>query len=231
MIVKHVEPVIDLKRYSSFNKLTRVTAWMLRFVNNCKKTAQKQSSYLTVAELQAAVRYWLHVSQCAHYLEEIQALKNSQTLTRSSSLLTLHPFLDSNSLLRVGGRQTHSSSCSPSQHPIIINGKHPVVKLLISSEHLRLLHAGPQHLASSLSQRYHITGHRKTIRSITRSCIICRKNAARPKPQVLGKLPMERVTPDSVFEKTGLDYAGPLMIKYGHVRKPVIVKACVCSCH
>ena len=39
---------------------------------------------------------------------------------------------------------------------------------------------------------------------------------------------MERVTPDSVFEKTGLDYAGPLSIKYGHVRKPIIVKAYVC---
>ena len=39
---------------------------------------------------------------------------------------------------------------------------------------------------------------------------------------------MERVTPDSVFEKTGLDYAGPLNIKYGHIHKLIMVKSYVC---
>jgi len=39
-------------------------------------------------------------------------------------------------------------------------------------------------------------------------------HAVKPKPQVLGKLPMEQVTPDSVFERTGVDYTGPFYIKY-----------------
>jgi hypothetical protein len=39
---------------------------------------------------------------------------------------------------------------------------------------------------------------------------------------------MERITPDLVFSKVGVDYAGPLNIKYGHVRKPTIVKAYIC---
>ena len=228
MIVKPVEPVIDFNRHSSLTKLKRITAWILRFVNNCRKPEQMQLSYLTATELQEAERYWLYISQCDHFLEEIQALKNSQVISRSSCLLTLHPFLDSSSLLRVGGRQNQSSLCNPSQHPVIVHGKHPITKLLILSEHLRLFHAGPQLLTSSLSQRYHIIGHKKTIRSVTRSCVICRKNSARPKPQMLGKLPIERVTPDSVFEKTGLDYAGPLNIKYGHARKPTLIKAYVC---
>ncbi len=45
---------------------------------------------------------------------------------------------------------------------------------------------------------------------------------------MLGQLPVERITPGSVFDKVGVDYAGPLMIKYGHVRKPTIVKAYIC---
>ena len=45
---------------------------------------------------------------------------------------------------------------------------------------------------------------------------------------MMGQLPIERVTPGSVFKKVGVDYAGPLKIKYGMVRKPVIVKAYVC---
>ena len=45
---------------------------------------------------------------------------------------------------------------------------------------------------------------------------------------MLGQLPLERLTPGTIFDKTGLDYAGPLLIKYGCVRKLVIVKAYVC---
>ena len=41
---------------------------------------------------------------------------------------------------------------------------------------------------------------------------------------MLGQLPIERVTPDLVFDKVDVDYAGPFYIKYGHVRKPTVVK-------
>ena len=44
----------------------------------------------------------------------------------------------------------------------------------------------------------------------------------------MGQLPIERLTPGQVFDKVGLDYAGPLHIKYSYIRKPVIVKAYVC---
>lgn len=44
----------------------------------------------------------------------------------------------------------------------------------------------------------------------------------------MGQLPVERVTPDLVFNKVGVDYAGPLQLKSGSTRKPVIVKTYVC---
>ena len=43
----------------------------------------------------------------------------------------------------------------------------------------------------------------------------------------MGQLPAERVTPDSVFSKVGVDYAGPVYIKLGAVRGPTIIKAYV----
>ena len=45
---------------------------------------------------------------------------------------------------------------------------------------------------------------------------------------MMGQLPVERVTPDSVFNRVGFDYAGPVYIKYGFVRKPTIIKAYIC---
>ena len=44
----------------------------------------------------------------------------------------------------------------------------------------------------------------------------------------MGQLPMERITPDAVFDKVGIDYAGLIYIKQGSVRKLTIIKAYVC---
>ena len=44
----------------------------------------------------------------------------------------------------------------------------------------------------------------------------------------VGQLPIEHITPSPVFDKVGVDYAGPVLIKYGHVRRPTIVKAYNC---
>ena len=128
----------------------------------------------------------------------------------------------------MGGREQHSGRSYSSKHPVILQGKHVITKLLIRCEHIRLLHCGPTLLSSSLNSRVHIIAERRVIRSITRSCVTCRRIAARPQNQMFGQLPCERVTPDIVFNKVGLDYAGPLLLKLGRTRKPVIVKAYVC---
>ena len=39
---------------------------------------------------------------------------------------------------------------------------------------------------------------------------------------------MDRMIPGSVFARVGVDYAGPLLIKCGSTRKPVLVKAYIC---
>ena len=112
-------------------------------------------------------------------------------------------------------------------HPALLHGKHPLTRSIIRDEHLRLLHAGPTLLVASLSRRYHIVGGQRSIRSVARKCLTCRRYTARLKPQLLGQLPVERITPDLVFDKVGVDYAGPVLIKYGYIRKPTIVKAYV----
>lgn len=91
-----------------------------------------------------------------------------------------------------------------------------------------MLHAGPTLLSASLNRRFHIIYLRKTVRSITRQCVTCRRLTVRPQPQMMGQLPPERVTPGCVFEKVGVDYAGPFLIKYAMVRKPTLVKVYVC---
>ena len=229
--VVQIRPVFQMDRFSSFSRLKRVTAWMIRFVSNCRahqRDFPQVSGQLTLNELCKAVSYWVCISQAAHFKTEVKALKSGTLLPRSCSLISLNVFLDEDGLLRVGGRQQNSRLSYDRQHPIILHGTHPVSKLLIHAKHLRLLHAGPLLVSASLGRHFHIVGGRRAIRSITRRCVICHRKSLRPQPPLMGQLPAERVTPDLVFNRVGIDYAGPICTKYGHVRKPTLVKSYVC---
>ena len=58
----------------------------------------------------------------------------------------------------------------------------------------------------------------------------CRRSTIKPKPQLQGLLTTERITLDTVFERVGLDYAGPFSLKYGlmPMRKTTVIKAYAC---
>ena len=231
-VLNPLTSVLNVNDYSSFTRLKRVTSWILRFTCNChsrKLGAEPgRHPYLTTQELRNAEAYWYTFAQQDYFKQEIDAIKSRSDLNKASPLLSLRPMIDSSGLLRVGGRQQHSRMSYSQRHPIILHHKHPLTRLIIRSEHLALLHAGPTLLTASLCRRFHILGCRKVVRSITRECITCRKLSAKPSPQLAGQLPIERLTPGPVFDKVGIDFAGPIYVKYAHVRKPAIVKAYVC---
>ena len=161
------EPLIPLNHYSSFTRLQRITAWILRFVNGCRGN-RNNSPTLTVDELISAQRYWIRVIQEDQFSFEITELKANCCVSSKSSLLTLHPFIDSQGLLRVGGRESKADISYQKMHPLIVHGKHPITKLIIRSEHIRMLHAGLTLLCATLSNWLHVIYLRKTARSIIR---------------------------------------------------------------
>jgi hypothetical protein len=224
------QSIVPLDRFSKFVTLKRVTAWMFRFIQNTRPNAtSERCPYLTVGELTVAENYWVSVAQKESFAEELDLLKTNLPLPKSNRLLPLRPFIDESlSILRVGGRMNHSKLSYSKMHPIILHGLHPMTKRIIEAEHSRLMHAGPTLLMSSLSRRFHVIGLRKAVRSVTRQCVTCKRHSAKPANQLLGQLPAERVTPESVFTRVGVDYAGPFQIKYGHVRKPTVLKAYIC---
>ena len=62
-------------------------------------------------------------------------------------------------------------------------------------------------------------------RAIIRGCVVCRKIASKPSKQVLKQFPADCLRPGIVFENVGMDYAGPVLVKSGRIRRPVITKA------
>lgn len=88
-LVNTVAPheLIPLIRYSSYIRLKCVTAWMVRFVNNCRKNPDLQiKGLLSVTELDAAERIWIMKAQFQDFQPEIEDLVKNHDLPMSSSI-------------------------------------------------------------------------------------------------------------------------------------------------
>ena len=59
-------------------------------------------------------------------------------------------------------------------------------------------------------------------------CVVCCCTASKPRSQLLGQLPTDRLNSGYVFHQVGVDYAGPKMVKSSSPYKPFITKTHVC---
>ena len=129
--------------------------------------------------------------------------------------------------LHVGGRLSQAAIPLEQRHPVILSAEDVLTKSLfrLRAYHLQLKHGGPTQLLCHAGYLYHVIGGRKLSRNTCKQCIVCRKAAATVDNQIMGQLPVDRITPSPPFTNTGLDFAGPFILKKGHTRHPVLVKA------
>jgi hypothetical protein len=225
MHVALLEPPEDITRFSKLNKLIRVTAYCRRFIHNCRHSkANKQTTTLTTQELDQALTCRVKMVQQISYAQEIKQLMEQQEVTSTSSLKTLHPFIDQEGLLRVGGRLQQPALPYQTIHQMILPTSHRFTKLVVSAGHLRLHHAGPQLLTAPLRQRYWIPRIRNLAKTVTHQCRTCHKFKAQATQQLMGELPSTRVQPARPFLTTGVDYAGPISLRLGTPCSKTIMK-------
>ena len=206
-VMMRIPSIVDFKNYSSYERLKRIIAWTIRFINNTQpqRFERIKDNHLHTREIIQAESYIFFVCQRDCFLSEINIILSKGHLPKGNCLLPLSPFIDSEGVLRVGGRQEHSTLPYSRMHPIILHGSHHVTKLIIRYEHHRLLHGGATLVAASITRRFHIIRMRSSIRSIVRQCVPCRRQTLKTSKPILGQLPVERLTPGSVFDKTMLD--------------------------
>nr|XP_049466974.1 uncharacterized protein LOC125908321 [Anopheles coluzzii] len=205
-------------RFSIYHKLQRVVAHCLRFIQNAKrrvgnKVHAKDIPPLTVDELKAAELKLCYLSQQDTFSEEIQHLQKGKEIPKNSKLKWISPFIDTQGILRIGGRLSKAHLSESEKHPVILSSKHPLSALLAVSIHLSKLHAAPQLLLTTLRQSFWIIGGRNLCKSVYHSCHACFKAKPTLIKQSIADLPTSRVTPTRPFSVCGVDYCGPIYIK------------------
>lgn len=220
---KHTFPKSFFERFSDINKLQRIVAYILRFRNNSNKNNVRLVGVLTPKELHNALLVIMRCTQENYFSNEISLLKSNSPI--KSGLSSLHPFIDSDGLVRLGGRLQNASDIPyDRKHPVILPKGSHVTNIIIHKEHLRLLHAGAKLVIGSLSQKFWIISAIREVKKVVNRCIKCARLKAAAAVQLMGSLPKERLTAVRPFHIVGVDFCGPFNIKVSRIRKPLITK-------
>ncbi|CAK1584061.1 unnamed protein product [Parnassius mnemosyne] len=217
-------------KFSSLQKLTRVIAYCLRFISKTKKSTEATTFpiWLTCRELSRAIQISIKACQATYFAQEIKDIKFRGAVNKKSKLTTLTPFLDGEGILRVGGRLERADVSDDKKHPIILPSKSHFTNLIIADAHQRTLHGGPQLMINYLRSRYWILDVKNRTKLFVRKCVTCIRYAAQCRHQLMGQLPVARVTPIRPFYQSGVDYAGPIQIRTSKGRGHRAYKGYIC---
>ncbi|XP_028166029.1 uncharacterized protein LOC114356863 [Ostrinia furnacalis] len=194
---------------SNYSRVCRVLAWVLRAFSR----DQNKPSYLTIGELQKANNLLVKHVQQTEFLEEITNINNKTKLNPKSRLLPLNPYLDTEGVLRVGGRINHANISEEMKHPIILPNNNHLTDIIIDHTHKMTYHGGPRLTLAWLRRKFWIIGSNNAVKKRLRQCITCRRAKFENKDQLMGDLPGARTNQTRPFYHTGVDFTGFVEVK------------------
>ncbi len=101
-------------------------------------------------------------------------------------------------------------------HPVVLDPRHAVTKLLIRRVDHDLKHPGAERLFAELRRKFWILRGREAIRREQRSCPECQRWRAQPINPKMADLPPARLRlHQPAFYSTGIDCFGPMQVKVG----------------
>ncbi|XP_014214634.1 uncharacterized protein LOC106643863 [Copidosoma floridanum] len=223
-------------RFSSYQILIKTIALIFRW-----RTKLNKGLPITVEEAREAELKLLRSIQHEKFPVEVKRLSTahdtesgqiSVPYRKTTRFDNLHPFIDNDGLLRVGGRLKNSQLTYNQKHPVLLPSKHHVTDLIIRQYHQSNLHGGIQSTLYSIRERFWIINGRDQVRKIIRHCVDCIRTKPKPLQAQMADLPAARVIKAPAFSHVGVDFFGPLYIKEKQFRSRTTLKVygCVFVC-
>lgn len=208
--IDHIANLINNK--SKLTNLQNIIAYLQRFVHNCKNQTKKLTGHLSVQELKDSLNLITRKAQLEMFPEEYAILKAGKALPNKNRLISLTPFLDTNHIMRVGGRLDNSPYSYDTKHPIILCSKHHLTKIIFRHFHIKCLHAPPRLLLGTIKQSYWPLGGTNLAKSTVNKCVRCFRFKSETVQPIMGQLPASRTDLEFPFLHCSVDYAGPVLI-------------------
>ena len=142
------------------------------------------------------------------YLQGLMFLPKSD-----HKLSTVQTFKDNDGLLRLKTKILEINDSYLFLCPIVLDYKYEAITLLIRETHENLCHAGVQIVMSQLREKFWIFSMRKIVKSVIDKCVVCKRFDVKCVKADPPSLPVDRVKDASVFEITGIGYAGSVFLR------------------
>lgn len=231
------------ERFSKLSSLTRAIAHLIHIARTFSHSTPTNSCRgwhicpPSVEEMAQARECILKSVQRVRYQEEIKCIQEGSNISSSSSLCKLNPILDSDGLLRVGGRIKHSGLDLDYVNPIIVPSRHHLSVLLIRHYHEAVKHQGRHFTEGAIrSAGFWIVGAKRSIASLLFKCVTCKKLRGKTEQQQMGDLPAERLQVAPPFTYVGVDVFGPWEVtsrrtRGGHAnsKRWAVMFSCMCT--
>ena len=133
---------------------------------------------------------------------------------KGSSPYQLDPFVDSDGVVRVGGRLRQAQLEYGEKHPALLPKNHHVGNLVVRHYHNQVHHQGRQITHGAIRQAGYwlIGGHRTVARELSK-CVVCKKLRGPLLDQRMADLPADRTEVAPLFTNVGFDVFGPWMVR------------------
>lgn len=199
------------QRHSTWTKVIRILSWIRRPYLILKHSQSYHNDQkLSVEEIPDAKEFCIRIVRRCEFESELAAIQESSSISLSSPLCTVNPFVDCNSVLRANGRLANSTWPFPTKYPIILPRKSRLTKLIILHQ---LWHSSVERTLAQLCQSYWIPVGRATVRSALNQCFSCKKRNAHPQLPLMSALLACRVEQfEPAFTTTGIDFFGTLQV-------------------
>ena len=147
-------------------------------------------------------------------------LKFASPTEKERKLIALSPYVDSEGVVRVGGRLKLSSLPENLKHPILLPGSHPATTMYARYIHETTLHQGRYITMAAIRQQgIHIEKLSKFVANLVGSCVICRRLRSKIENPKMADLPEERTETGAPFTAVGIDVMGPWYVASGAVTR------------
>ena len=133
--------LIAFDKYSSYQKLLRITAYILRLLRSHECYRNADGSIIDPTELDEAERHLQYLVQGESFTSERKDLLENKHVKRSSRIAPFSPFVGPNGLIRSAGRIKRLVEINFAvKHPIVLDARHFFVKLFLRHTHVKHHH-------------------------------------------------------------------------------------------
>ncbi|XP_049872391.1 uncharacterized protein LOC126371185 isoform X4 [Pectinophora gossypiella] len=195
------EPLFSkrLLYFSKYNKIIRLVAWLLRWNPKVRR--------------QFAVASDLSNDECVYAEKTLFKLLQKEDFAGGHLPNNFKTRQSSDGVLRVKTRLELSHEHKDFVNPILLSGKNEIVRRFVRQRHEILQHAGTQTLMSSIRNEFWVLGIRRLAKRVVSECVICKKYKCKHYEVPEAPLPTDRVESVTAFQTTGIDFAGPLVLR------------------